>query len=258
MLQPFTLITGATTGIGWELAKIFAHHGNNLILVARNEERLRQREAELRSTSNVMVKIVPMDLSRCGSGEALYHRVQENQWVVDTLVNNAGFGLVGHFLETDPERERDMVHLNVLALQDLCKLFARDFKRRGEGKILNVASTAAYLPGPRMAVYYATKAYVLSLSEALYYELRPYGITVTALAPGPTRTEFQARAGVDGLKVTKFLVMMSAAAVARAGYQGLIKGKRVVIPGLLNKLSVYSMKWLPRSVSARMVYWLQK
>ncbi len=254
---PYALITGATAGIGWELAQLAARDGTPLILVARDATRLQQRKAELEDRWSVPVHVIPHDLSREGAAQALFDVVQENHWPVDTLVNNAGFGTIGEFLESELARDQAMVRVNVLAVVELCKLFGWAFREQGGGRILNVASTAAYIPGPRMAVYYATKAFVLSFSEALYYEFKPYGITVTALVPGPTRTEFQARAGMKNVKLTKFLVMMNAAEVARAGWQGLKKGKRVVIPGIFNKLSVYSTRLMPRAVNARIIGWLQ-
>ena len=254
---PYALITGATAGIGWELAQLAARDGTPLILVARDATRLQQRKAELEERWSVPVHVIPHDLSREGAAQALFDVVQENRWPVDTLVNNAGFGTIGEFLESELARDQAMVRVNVLAVVELCKLFGWVFREQGGGRILNVASTAAYIPGPRMAVYYATKAFVLSFSEALYYEFKPYGITVTALVPGPTRTEFQARAGMKNVKLTKFLVMMNAADVARAGWQGLKKGKRVVIPGIFNKLSVYSTRLMPRAVNARIIGWLQ-
>ncbi len=254
---PYALITGATAGIGWELAQLAARDGTPLILVARDATRLQQRKAELEDRWSVPVHVIPHDLSREGAAQALFDVVQENRWPVDTLVNNAGFGTIGEFLESELARDQAMVRVNVLAVVELCKLFGWVFREQGGGRILNVASTAAYIPGPRMAVYYATKAFVLSFSEALYYEFKPYGITVTALVPGPTRTEFQARAGMKNVKLTKFLVMMNAAEVARAGWQGLKKGKRVVIPGIFNKLSVYSTRLMPRAVNARIIGWLQ-
>ncbi len=258
MVKKYTLITGATAGIGWELARIIAQEGRPLILVARDEQRLTQRQKELQQQYSTPVEVLAKDLSICGAGAQLYEDVLRQRWEVDTLINNAGFGLVGHFLHTDEQREQQMVHLNVMALQELTKLFARNFQRQGGGRILNVASTAAYLPGPYMAVYYATKAFVLSFSEALFYELRPHGITVTTLVPGPTATEFQKRAGLGKVKLTRFLVMMDAASVARAGYKGLQQGKRVVIPGVLNKLSVWSLRFMPRALAAQMIGWLQQ
>ncbi len=258
MATEYALITGATVGIGWELARLFARDNTPLILVARDEQRLRQRQQELQDAFRIPVEILPMDLSVCGAGKQLFQEVQQRQWTVTTLVNNAGFGLVGEYLQTDGERELQMVHLNILALQELTKLFALTFQQRGGGRILNVASTAAYFPGPRMAVYYASKAFVLSYSEALHYELRPYGITVTTLIPGPTRTEFQERSGMGRAKLTRLLVMMDAAAVARAGYRGLQRGKRVVIPGIMNKLSVWSTRLVPRGMAARLIAWLHQ
>ena len=254
---PYALITGATAGIGWELAQLAAREGTPLILVARDETRLQQRKAELAERWSVPVHIISQDLSREGAAQDLFDVVQENRWPVDTLVNNAGFGTIGEFLESELARDQAMVRVNVLAVVELCKLFGWAFREQGGGRILNVASTAAYIPGPRMAVYYATKAFVLSFSEALYYEFKPYGIRVTALVPGPTRTEFQARAGMKNVKLTKFLVMMNAAEVARAGWQGLKKGKRVVIPGIFNKLSVYSTRLMLRAMNARIIGWLQ-
>jgi len=228
------LITGATTGIGYELSKLFAADGANLVLVARNTELLTQRQIDLK----------------------LYNQVKKEGIFVNTLVNNAGFGLLGAFKDTDLETEMRMIRLNISTLTALTKLFLNDLLDSG-GEILNVASTAAFEPGPMMAVYYATKAYVLSFSEALATELKGTPVKVSVLCPGPTQTEFQKTARIRGVKLLK-LGIMDAATVARAGYEGLKKGKTLIIPGFLNRLSVWSIRFAPRKLVTSVVEFLHK
>ncbi len=248
------LITGASSGIGLELAKIFAAHNYNLILVARREERLREIAQELTS-QDVQVHIIPSDLSEVDASQKLFDETQKRGLPVDILVNNAGFGLEGSFLETDWEKEDEMICLNILTLTGLTKYFMHHMVEQGKGKILNVASTAAFLPGPFMSVYYASKAYVLSFSKALAYELKDTNVTVSVLCPGPTKTEFQDRAGVQNsaLFSGKRMPVSTAREVAQAGFNGLMKGKTVIIPGLLNRIGVVGSRFSPSSVTNRMV-----
>jgi uncharacterized protein len=245
------LITGATTGIGFELTKLLAADRYNLVLVARDEQRLRQIAADLQTRHNVSVTVLAKDLAVAKNGEDLVQELQETNVVVDTLVNNAGFGLAGAFVETDLKQELDMIQLNIVSLVTLTKLLGRQMAQRRQGKILNVASTAAFQPGPFMVVYYATKAFVLSFSEGLAEELASSGVTVTALCPGPTATQFPKRAQVQESTLFKgaLLPVLDAATVARIGYRGLLKGRRVVIPGLMNKLGVQGVRLLPRRLA---------
>mgnify|MGYP000035337134 CR=1 FL=1 len=242
------LITGASTGIGYEFAKIFAKHNYNLILVARNLERLQKVKNELQ-TNSINIHIIAKDLSISSSVDEINQELMDKNLNVNILINNAGFGFAGPFYELDLKSQLDMIQVNVNSLVKLTGLILPSMIKNGYGKIMNVASTAAFQPGPYMAIYYATKAFVLSFSEALYAELSHKGISVTALCPGPTRTEFQTRAGIEHINLfrTKFLPYMSAEKVAQIGYKGLMKGKRVVIPGLFNKLGTIAVRFVPKT-----------
>lgn len=253
------LITGASSGIGLELARIFAANNFNLILVARREKRLQEIAQEL-ATQNIQVKIIPLDLSGFDASRQLFEEVQKRKLPVNILVNNAGFGLEGPFVETDWEEEDGMIRLNILTLTGLTKYFIPFMLEQGKGKILNVASTAAFLPGPYMSVYYASKAYVVSFSKALAYELKGKNITVSVLCPGPTKTEFQDRAGVQdsALFRGRRLPISTAKEVALAGFNGLMKGKAVIIPGLLNKIGAVGSRFSPSSITNRMVEGLHR
>ncbi len=251
------LVTGASSGIGYELAKLFAQNGFNLILVARREERLRAISEEFKSAYRSKVALVFKDLSRANAPQEIYEELRARNVPVDILVNNAGFGALGAFHELDSEKILGMIQVNITALTLLTRLFLPDMFKRRYGKILNVSSTAAFQPVPMMAVYYATKAFVLNFSEAISYELRKTGVTVTALCPGPTRSEFQEVSGIrDALVVRAGL--MSAEKVAKIGYRGLMKGRRVVIPGSLNRAGVWFSKYLPRPWIIAFISWIQK
>jgi len=241
-LKRVALITGASAGLGVEFAKALSERGHRLVLVARRKERLDQLAKELGKA-----RAVALDLSKAGAADNLMADLQAHGEVVDVLVNNAGFGLIGKFAELDAKRERQMIDLNVGTLTDLCRAVAPQMIKRKSGAILNVASTAAFQPGPKMAVYFATKAFVLSLSEALHEELKPHGIKVSCLCPGPTRTEFGDVAGFGGNGLFD-RVAMESPAVVRAGLEGLDKNKAVVVPGWMNKLTANSGRFAPRSV----------
>ncbi len=242
------LITGATSGIGLELARLLAADGYELVLVSRDEQRLREVAAELSAKHRHPAKVLARDLSAVGSAEEVYRWLREQGITVEILINNAGFGLAGAFIETDLQREIAMIQLNVVSLVVLTKLLAREMSERKRGKVLNVASTAAFQPGPFMAVYYATKGFVLSFSEALAEEFKDTGVTVTALCPGPTATEFskRAEAGESRLFASGMIPLMNAAVVAQIGYRGLMRGQRVVIPGLINRIGVQLPRLSPR------------
>jgi short-subunit dehydrogenase len=260
MSEPkFALITGASGGIGLEMAKEFAKHGHPLILVARSREKLQQLQAEIEKTYGVKTEILAKDLSQSSSAPELYEEVLRKGWTVETLVNNAGFGLYGAFSEEDLNQEVEMIRLNVLTLTQLTKLFLKGMLERKNGRILNVASTAAFQPGPMMAVYYATKSYVLHFSEAIHEELKGSGVSVSCLCPGPTESDFQKRASIN-MKIPLFKAarIMSASAVARAGYQGMMKNKAVILPGLVNQLTPWGMRLLPRGWVTAIVQKLQK
>ncbi|HEX4131593.1 MAG TPA: SDR family oxidoreductase [Pirellulales bacterium] len=228
------LITGATSGIGLELARLFARDGWELVLVARRAELLNERAGELRGLSGRPVHAIVKDLAVPGSAGELVDELRRRETTIDALVNNAGFGAWGLFAETDPAAVRQMVDLNAATLTELTRLLLPPMIARRHGRILNVASTAAFQPGPLLAVYFATKAYVLSLSMALANELAPTGVTVTVLCPGPTPTEFAARAGAAETRLFAFGTT-STEFVARTGYRAMLRGKRVVIPGVFNQ-----------------------
>lgn len=249
----WALVTGASSGIGYELCRIFAKKGHNLILVARSRDRLREVAGEL-AAWGVEAQVIAKDLARPEAAEELFQEVQqETPAGVDILVNNAGFASFGPFAESDLDRERQMMQLNMAALTELTHRFLKEMVARGQGRILNVSSTAAFQPGPLMAVYYASKAYVLSFSQALAEELRGTGVTATALCPGPTKTDFQERAGMEDSRLAKDALLMDAETVAQAGYEGLMKGKQIVIPGLSNKALAQAVRFVPRTLLPRVV-----
>lgn len=247
------LITGASSGLGYEFAKLFAQDRYNLILVARSEKPLTQLAAELSQKFNILVKILPKDLSRPEAPEEVFSVVKQEGISVDILINNAGFATYGFFAETDLTAELQMMQLNMVTLTHLTKLFLREMLQQKSGKILNVASTAAFQPGPLMAVYYATKAYVLSFSEALANEVKGSGVSVTALCPGPTESGFQKRAAMEQSKLVSGQKIMDAATVARIAYQGLTNKQVLVIPGFKNKLLAFSTRFLPRNMVTQAV-----
>src|SRR5207245_1067096 len=216
------LITGASGGIGYELAKLFAHDGYGLVLVARNKKALDANAVELRKLGSPWVMNCVKDLAELEAPEEVFAYTENASIHIDVLVNNAGYGVRGAFAKTSLDDELEMMQLNMVALTHLTKLYLPQMIARGSGKILQVASTAAFQPGPFMAVYYASKAYVLSFSEALYEELSGSGVTVTTLCPGPVPTGFQTRAGVDLTRLVRTPLVMDAATVARAGYAGLM------------------------------------
>ena len=245
------VITGASAGIGSELAKIFARNGHRVALVARRLDRLEALAGEIVAAGGAQPLIIVCDLQRHDAGDAIAAALADAGVEPEYLVNNAGFGLFGEWLQLDRTEQLSMVDVNVRALTDLSLRFA-DSLARHKGGILNVASLAGFLPGPRMAVYYATKAYVLSFSEALFCELAPRGVRVTALCPGPVPTEFQARAGIIPGFDSKVL-NISADAVAMAGYRGLMAGKRMVLPGLGMKVIPFMLRFVPRGLLVSLV-----
>jgi uncharacterized protein len=244
-----TLITGGSIGIGAALADVFAEHGHDLILVSRRSDKLEARAREIREKYRVQVTCIPEDLTDPAAPRRLYDAVRAQGLAVDNLVNNAGVGLYGKFMNTDLNAELKMIQLNVTSPVELTKRFLPPMIERRRGKILNVASTAAFVPGPWMSIYYATKAFLLSFSEAIDHELAPNGITVTALCPGPTESEFKVRAGSQRSRLFEAFVM-DAPTVARAGYAGMMKGQAVVIPGLRNKLIPVAARLIPRPFMA--------
>ncbi|WP_331280795.1 SDR family NAD(P)-dependent oxidoreductase [Bacillus sp. UNC41MFS5] len=246
MMKKTALITGATSGLGYEFVKLFANDGYNLVLVARNEKRLKEIQ---QSYTNIEVTIIPKDLSVHGAAKEVFEEIENRGIDIDVLVNNAGFGLMGKFDELDIQKQLNMIQLNVSALSELTYCCLQKMKQKNSGRILNVASTAAFQPGPLMAVYYATKAFVLSFSEALVEELSGSSITVTTLCPGATKTNFGSVASVEGTKM--FSSAMASDIVAQSGYNALMNGKRVIITGGFNKAGAIGAKFMPRSIAAK-------
>lgn len=245
------LITGASGGIGEELARLFAAHSYDLVLVARNADKLQSLGDELSRAHGIRSRALADDLADPGAPPRLFAALQQQGISIDVLVNNAGFGARGAYAEINYDIEARMIQVNVAALTHLTRLFLPAMLARRSGKILNVASTAAYVPGPFMAVYYASKAFVLSFSEAIAEETSDSGVTVTALIPGPTKTNFAAAAGTEDTRLFRSGSAMSAAAVARVGFDGLMAGKRVVTAGFSNKLTVFSTRLAPRTMLAK-------
>jgi short-subunit dehydrogenase len=241
------LVTGASTGIGAALLPLLAAEGHELVLVARRTELLEKHKSSLQERYRVPCHVVGLDLARPEAPALLHERTRALGLDVDVLVNNAGFGVYGPFSDVPWERQREMIAVNVLALTELTRLYVEEMKERRRGRILQVASTAAFQPGPRMAVYYATKAYVLSFSEALAYELHGTGVTVTTLCPGPTRSEFQEVAGYAATGLVE-KAMMTSEEVARIGYRALLRGERLVVSGMKNRFLSVVAQVSPRGV----------
>jgi uncharacterized protein len=250
------LITGASSGIGRELARQFARDGADLVLIARSEGRLRELAGDLAAEYGVTAQVVPVDLSRPGSPDQIVETLAQRDTEVDVLVNNAGFGARGPVAGIGVQRQLEMIEVNVAALTQLTALLLPGMLERRRGAILNVASTAAFQPGPNSAVYYATKAYVLSFTEALAEEVRGSGVRVTCLAPGATDTGFAARAGATGSRLFRRGVM-DAARVAQAGHDGLQRGKTLVIPGLRNRVLAFSVRLSPRVLVTKISGYMQ-
>lgn len=246
------LITGASNGIGKELAYHFAKDGVNLVLVARSEDKLQELKKELMGKWDIQVEVMSRDLSKMEEVQSLDKELKEKQIKIQYLINNAGYGLFGNFTETNMDEELNMIDLNIKSLTLLTKLLVKDMVKNGEGRILNVASTAAFQPGPLMAVYYATKAYVLSFTEALENELQGTGVYVSALCPGPTETGFGDRANLSSSKLFKGK-LMSVTEVAEAAYAGLTSGKSLIIPGFQNRMLTVLVRILPRKTITSIV-----
>jgi uncharacterized protein len=244
-MKKVALITGASAGLGVDFARQLSKRGHRLVLVARRKDRLEDLANELGNA-----RAVALDLSKANAAAKLMADLEAAGEEVEILVNNAGFGLIGRFAELDAKRQRQMIDLNVGTLTDLCRAVAPQMIKRKSGAILNVASTAAFQPGPKMAVYFATKAFVLSLTEALHEELKPHGVHVTCLCPGPTRTEFGDVAGFGGNGLFD-RVAMESPAVVKAGLDALDRNRAVVVSGLFNKIGAASTRFAPRSVVRR-------
>ncbi len=251
------LITGASGGFGADFAKLFAQDGYDLVLIARSGEKLRQLAQELETKHTIRATVMTQDLSHPAAPQQVFEALQQAGIQVDVLVNNAGFANYGLFHELDVEKEMELVQLNVATLVHLTRLLLPGMVERKNGRILNVASTAAFQPGPLMANYYASKAYVLSFSEAIANELEGSGVTVTALCPGPTRTGFQARAAMQDSKLVQG-GLMDSMTVVKQGYDGLMAGKTLVVPGISNWVGTVLPRFVPRKMATRFVRNLQE
>jgi short-subunit dehydrogenase len=252
------LITGASCGIGFEFAKILAENNNNLILVARSKNNLDKLKKDLEDKHNISVFTIGKDLSHPGAANEVYDEVKEKAISIDYLINNAGFGDFGFFAESDWNKQEQMINLNIIALAHLTRLFLPDMICRRSGKILNVASTASFQSGPTMSVYFATKAFVLSFSEAVDNEVREHGITVTALCPGSTKTGFHSIAALKGRKPPERNNIPSARVVAEFGYRAMMKGKTVAIHGFKNSLLANLIRFGPRSLVVKLARKIQE
>jgi short-subunit dehydrogenase len=248
----YTLITGGSEGIGLELAKLFAEEKNNLIIVAKNKDKLIKIKNDFETEYMVKVEVIQCDLSVNKAWKQIISFVEEKNFIVDNLINNVGIGSFGFFHEANNDFEEKLINININTLTNLTKYFINDMVKRGNGAILNVASTAAFVGGPKMALYYASKAYVLSLTEALHDEVKDLGVRVSCLCPGPVKTSFQEKSGIrKSEKAKKYL--MTANKVAKEAYLGFLKGKVIIIPGYKNKLLVLVNKLIPRAWSRKVI-----
>lgn len=252
------LITGASGGIGYELAKIHASKGGDLILVARNLEKLNQLKNEIENSFHSNVIVIAKDLSIAAEVDELFQEVNNLGIQIDILINNAGFGDFGFFATADWNKTAEIIDLNIRSLTHVTRLFLPGMIKQGSGRIMNVASTAAFQPGPLMAVYYASKAYVLSFSQALYNEVASHGITVTALCPGPTYTGFKKAAGLNDSMLFKRTKVATALDVANYGYRAMTKGKMIAVHGFTNSVIASAGKFFPRKFVLKMVRKLQE
>lgn len=250
LMNNYALITGASSGIGAELAKIFARNGHNLILVARNIEHLNALSNHLTKMYHIDVMVITSDLSDINSAKRLYDQIKSNNVCVDYLVNNAGYCVTGNYTDVDFYDIQGMLNTNIISLAALTSYCVRDMKSRGKGRIMNVGSTGSFAPCPTIAAYCASKAFVLSFSDAIAEELSGSEVTVTTLCPGPTKTSFAERANLTDVKLFKSGAM-TADIVAAKGYNAMMKGKRVIVTGIQNKLLVLSTRFSPRKMVAK-------
>ena len=247
----YTLITGASTGIGYELAKLFAKDKHDLILVSRNKNKLQSVKNELLKY-NIDIKILALDLLKSEDIKNIFNYVEINKLNIDILVNNAGIGTFGDFNDIEWKKDEELIDINIKALTQLTKYFLPKILECKNGGILNVASTAAFCSGPRMAAYYASKAYVLNLTEAIYEEYKDNGIKISCLCPGPVKTSFQGKAGIKKSEAAK-KYLMDAEEVAKICYKDFNRGRLIIIPGMKNKLLVIGNKLLPRNISRKII-----
>ncbi|MBC7472259.1 MAG: SDR family oxidoreductase [candidate division SR1 bacterium] len=252
------LITGASSGIGLELATIFAKNQTNLVLISRNKSDLEKIKVTLEKVYDVNVYIYACDLAKPDCAQQIYEVMSNEGIEINYLINNAGFGDYGEFIDSDAGKNYDMMMLNMVTLTEMTHLFLPAMKDHEFGRILNVASTAAFQPGPLMSVYYATKAFVLSFSEGISQELQGSGVTVTVLCPGPTETRFQKTAKLESSKLFNSVNVMDAQIVAQAGYEAMQDGQVILIPGFVNNAFTILLRFLPRFIVRKMVFNLQK
>lgn len=257
-MRKTALITGASGGLGYEFSKIFASEGYHLVLVARSEGKLYIMKEKLEKAYGINVYVCAQDLSKQNASMRVWEYVQEKKIAVDVLINDAGFGDFGKFANSDWEKQYDMLQVNITALTQLTHLFLKPMIERRQGKILNLASIAAFMPGPKMSVYYASKAYVLSFTEALSVELKGTGVSVTALCPGPTNTGFAKNAELGKSRLFKSFEKTTARSIAEYGYETLMTKQVVAVPSRKNKLTLLAVRLLPRSIVRRIVYLVQK
>lgn len=251
------LITGASNGIGLELARVHASKGDDLVLTARNKSKLDELKAELEGKHQIRVYTIGKDLALPESARELYEETTRLGIRIDYLINNAGFGDFGMFAEREWDKQHQMIQLNITALTHLTRLYLQDMLQRGSGKIMNVASTAAFQPGPLMAVYYATKAYVLHFSEAVANEVRDKGVTITALCPGPTESGFQSAASMEESRLFKGKKIPSSRSVAEYGYKAMMKGQVVAIHGMMNNILAFFVRFMPRAIVVKVTRMVQ-
>ena len=257
-MKKTALVTGASGGLGLSFVNIFAREGYDVVLVARSERRLAEIKSEIEQKYGVTAHVIPCDLTAEGGATDVHRATKELCIDVDVLVNNAGFGDFGEFYKSDLEKQINMIDLNCSALVRLCHLYLPEMVKRGSGNILNVDSIASFQPGPLMSVYYATKAFVLSFSQALYRELKGTGVKVTALCPGPIRTNFDAAAELGESGLFKNLKVWSPDVVAEFGYKNMKRGRAVCVCGFVNKLIVFANRFAPRALVRELVYHIQK
>ncbi len=254
----FTLITGASSGIGYELAYQYAKNGHDLILTARSTDKLIHLKSELQKTYQVQIEVVTCDLSIQNSAAKLYSEIKKRGLKINGLVNNAGVGDHAEFENSNLNKALEMIQLNITSLTELTHLFTKELIHHAPSHIVNVASVASFLPGPMMAVYYATKAYVLSFSDAIHTELNDKNVSVTALCPGPTISGFQAAANFSNNSLIEKVKFPTSKQVAEYGYKKTMQGQAIAIHGLSNKAMLFMARFAPRSLVSRIVYALQK
>ncbi len=245
------LITGATSGIGYEFCKIHAINGGNLIVVARNKKKLEEIKFEFEKQYKISVFVIVKDLSNPNSANEVFNEIKQNNIKIDYLINNAGFGIYGEFTETSLEKEEEMINLNILSLTKLTKLFYKEMLSQNGGKIMNIASIAAFQSGPLMSAYFASKAYVLNFTEGLAYENKNKNITFTAFCPGATDSKFHSVSGFENSNLVKTQKLPSAEYIANIGYNDMLKGKVVSIPVFRDKLLITIQRFVPRCMVAK-------